>query len=187
MNIRLLSSGILLAIMVGQSGVTLEAEIPAAKTPVTVHIPAGSYIRGSDPDQRECGYLIDERAYGHSVTRKGRWYPGEHPSEKRHLPAYRITLTPIANAQYAAFVAATGLPAPDVDRATWKSYALILPWPRTRRHTWTGGRIGGGREAHPVVLVSKMDAVAYGGWLSRRTGKTWRLPTENEWEKAARG
>ena len=104
--------------MVGESGVTLEAEIPAAKTPVTVHIPAGSYIRGSDPDQRECGYLIDERAYGHSATRKGRWYPGEHPSEKRHLTAYRITLTPIANAQYAAFVAATGLPAPDVDRAT---------------------------------------------------------------------
>jgi formylglycine-generating enzyme required for sulfatase activity len=127
MNIRFLSSGILLAIMVGESGVTLEAEIPAAKTPVTVHIPAGSYIRGSDPDQRECGYLIDGRAYGHSATRKGRWYPGEHPSEKRHLPAYRITLTPIANAQYAAFVAATGLPALDVDRATWKSYALILP------------------------------------------------------------
>jgi formylglycine-generating enzyme required for sulfatase activity len=37
------------------------------------------------------------------------------------------------------------------------------------------------------VLVSKMDAIAYAGWLSRRTGKTWRLPTENEWEKAARG
>ena len=40
---------------------------------------------------------------------------------------------------------------------------------------------------HPVVLVSKMDAVAYAGWLSRRTGNTWRLPTEDEWEKAARG
>jgi formylglycine-generating enzyme required for sulfatase activity len=128
-----------------------------------------------------------ERAYGHSVTRKGRWYLGEHPSEKRHLPAYCITLTLIANAQYSAFVAATGRPAPDVDRATWKSYGLVHPWPRTRRHAWTGGRIGGGREAHPVVLVSKMDAIAYAGWLSRRTGKTWRLPTENEWEKAARG
>jgi formylglycine-generating enzyme required for sulfatase activity len=38
-----------------------------------------------------------------------------------------------------------------------------------------------------VVLVSHDDAGAYAAWFSEITGETWRLPTEIEWEKAARG
>ena len=39
----------------------------------------------------------------------------------------------------------------------------------------------------PVVAVSWLDAVAYCDWLSRRFSKKFRLPTEAEWERAARG
>lgn len=192
MNVSLPFWAGFVAITLGVTGISGAAEIPAPEIPVpelpvTVQIPAGSYIHGSDPAEREAGYRLDERAYGHSVTRKRRWYAGEYRRQTRRLPAYRITATPVTNAQYAAFVAATGHPAPDVDRATWKSYGLIHPWPRTRRHAWPDGRVPDDRGDHPVVLVSKADALAYARWLSRRTGKTWRLPAESEWEKAARG
>ena len=157
------------------------------RAPETVAVPAGAYLAGSDRAEREAAYRLDERAYGHSTTRRDQWYETEPARRSVTLPGYRIMRTPVINAQYAAFVAETGHRAPDVDTATWAGYRLAHPYARTRRHAWTGGRPPPGRDRHPVVLVSHADARAYAAWLGRRTGISWRLPTEAEWEKAARG
>jgi formylglycine-generating enzyme required for sulfatase activity len=82
------------------------------------------------------------------------------------LPDYAMARVPITNAQYQLFVAATEQPVPE---------------------HWPDGRIPKGLESHPVVYVSWYDAMAYCHWLSQVTGKTITLPSEAEWEKAARG
>lgn len=164
------------------------AEAPAdLPLPDLVPVPAGAFVFGSDRGEREAAYRLDEAAYGHARTRERKWYEFEADRGTRETPAFAICRTPITNRQYAAFVAATGHPAPDVDAATWQGYRLIHPYGRTRRHAWRGGTPPAGREDHPVVLVSHGDAEAYAAWLSDATGRRWRLPSELEWEKAARG
>ena len=155
--------------------------------PELVWIPPGPFVAGSDAAEREAAYRLDEQAYGHSVTRARGWYDAERPRTTIVLSGYHITRTPITNRQYAEFVAATGHPAPAVDRDTWDGYGLIHPYERTRPYQWTEDRPPEGKADHPAVLVSQADARAYAGWLSEATGRAWRLPSDREGEKAARG
>lgn len=155
--------------------------------PQVVEIPAGAFVAGSDAAEREAAYRLDEAGYGHRVTRERGWYDDEGPRRTERLPAFAITRTPVTNRLYAAFVAASGHAAPDVDRPAWASYGLVHPYERTRRHAWRQGAPPEGREGHPVVLVSHADAEAFADWLSAETGRRWRLPSALEWEKAARG
>lgn len=159
----------------------------AEQGPAVVEIPAGPFVFGSDRAEREAGYRLDEAAYGHRVTRDNKWYESEFARQRGETARYLITRTLVTNDQYRAFIEATGRPAPDVDRNTWRSYGLIHPWTRTRRHAWMDGAPPAGRAEHPVVLVSYDEAVAYAAWLTEVTAYRWRLPTEREWEKAARG
>jgi len=141
---------------------------------------------GSSDAERESAYRLDAAAYGHNRTRTQKWYDDE-PVKHLDLPAFQITTTPITNRQYLDFVRSTGHRVPNVDRRTWAQYGLIHPYSRTRRFAWAGGNVPKNRDRHPVVLVSHDDAQAYAQWISRSTGQVWRLPTEAEWEKAARG
>ncbi len=152
-----------------------------------IQIPAGNYILGSDRAEREAAYRLDEKAYGHSLTRTGRWYESERQRQTAHLPTYHITSRLVTNEDYRIFLKETDHRQPEVSRSLWQSYGLIHPFSRTQKFIWRERRYPEGREHHPVVLISWEDARSFAAWYSIRTGEQWQLPTEEQWEKAARG
>ncbi|MGH6961562.1 MAG: SUMF1/EgtB/PvdO family nonheme iron enzyme, partial [Dongiaceae bacterium] len=106
---------------------------------------------------------------GDVVTPAGRQAGPTGPAtsqERVRLDAFEISVHPLTNLQYKAFVDATGFAAPP---------------------HWTGGRIPAGMEQHPVIFVNRYDAEAYLAWRSRREKRVYRLPTGAEFEYAARG
>jgi formylglycine-generating enzyme required for sulfatase activity len=90
--------------------------------------------------------------------------PDERPVHEVEVCGFHIALTPVTRAQYAPFLDEAGFAPP--------------PW-------WADPLFG----AHdqPVVGVTWFEARAYVEWLSRRYSARYRLPTEAEWERAARG
>jgi formylglycine-generating enzyme required for sulfatase activity len=90
--------------------------------------------------------------------------PNEQPVHEVYVSAFEMALLPVTNRQYAAFLAARD---------------------REEPKFWRDARFNAAQQ--PVVGVSWSDAVAYCQWLSGGTGRGWRLPTEAEREKAARG
>ncbi|MFI0901122.1 formylglycine-generating enzyme family protein [Streptomyces sp. NPDC020983] len=85
------------------------------------------------------------------------WFMKESPRTRIHVPAFRIARTPVTVGRWALFAEATGAPVPH------------------------------GAQDHPVIGIPWAAAVAYCRWLGGRLGLGVRLPTEDEWERAARG
>jgi formylglycine-generating enzyme required for sulfatase activity len=93
----------------------------------------------------------------------------ETPQHEVYLDAYHIDIHEVTNRAYKKFVDATGHQVPFVD-AEWAA-----------PYNWINGTYPEGKSDYPVVLVSWEDAKAYAEYVGER------LPTEGEWEKAARG
>jgi formylglycine-generating enzyme required for sulfatase activity len=182
---KTLIQGCSLLLILGITAANAATEVPVKID--TVLIEAGEFTVGSDRAERESAYLMDEARYGHSATRKQQWYENEPALSQVNLSAFRIMKNLVTNTLYERFVRDTGHQAPDVDPKTWAGYKLIHPYKRTRQFAWRNQQPPADRHLHPVVMVSRGDAQAFASWLSKLTSQTWTLPTEQQWEKAARG
>jgi sulfatase modifying factor 1 len=134
--------------------------------PDLARIPAGDFLMGAADAE------VDER-----------------PVHRVSLGEFFIGRFPVTNDEYARFVRATGYPAPSV-----RELPLIASSGRDHMfrelaepYVWHDGQPPSAHGNHPVVLVRYDDATAYCEWSAKATGRAIRLPTEAEWEKAARG
>lgn len=141
-------------------------------------ITAGKFLMGTSEEQRT--YL--SRRYGFVQH----WTASEIPQQTVDLPEYFIDRTPVTNANFAEFVKATGYQTTgELLRTGWVKLGHRGGLVEVSGVNWAHPRGPGSTweeiPDHPVVLLSWHDTVAYAEWVGKR------LPTEAEWEKAARG
>lgn len=134
-----------------------------AKLPGMAEIAAVDFAMQVEFQVRECGF------YESVPTPGPAWGALHRPkllTREVKLGSYAIDLTPVTNAQFAAFIQAT--------RYRPRQLENFL------RH-WQNGAPPTDRADHPIVYVSIEDARAYAAWVGKR------LPTEEEWQHAAQG
>lgn len=153
-----------------------------------LRIPAGPYRSGSTAEERNRAYDDYQATAGGDSARRNNWFQFEPEAHDSELPAYKFDRHPVTQAAYAEFVAATGTPAPTISESDWKAQRFIQDYAtEVQRFNWNSGRLPQGREQHPVVLVPWKRAQAYCVWRGKLVGAARRLPSADEFEKAARG
>ena len=179
---RFLAYGLLLASFAGSARAADDKNLEFITNSIgmkLVHIPAGEFLMGSPESE------------------KARNANGEH--EKQHrvkiTKPFFLGVYDVTRGQFAQFVADTnykteaeldGKGAGGWDAKGDFNFAPKFVW--KPEYTWRNPGMFGKQQTddHPVVAISWNDAQAYCDWLSKTEGKTYRLPTEAEWEYACR-
>jgi formylglycine-generating enzyme required for sulfatase activity len=130
----------------------------SSQTPEHVILMPGRFLMGSGPDEQQAA--LDAGARKAWLEREGPRHPVTISRQ------FAIGRLPVTVGQWREFVVAT----------QWKSSGEV---------NWAAPGFMQ-TDDYPVVGISWHDAVLYTRWLSTRTGKRYRLPTETEWEYACR-
>ncbi|MGZ5198494.1 MAG: SUMF1/EgtB/PvdO family nonheme iron enzyme [Telluria sp.] len=130
----------------------------SSQAPELVVLPPGRFLMGSGPGEQQAALEAGARKA---------WLEREVPRHPKTIAhPFAIGRLPVTVGQWREFVVATG----------WKSSGDV---------SWAAPGFMQ-TDDHPVVGISWHDAQLYVRWLSTRTGKRYRLPTEAEWEYACR-
>ena len=126
-----------------------------------VSIPEGTFLMGSTPEEAKAAY---EDAKLRSSMLERHTFDAELPRHQVYLSAYEISRYEITNAQYRVFIESTNRPAPRGHNG---------------EEIWADETLSG--DTQPIVGVTWFDAQAFAEWIGGS------LPTEAQWERAARG
>ena len=111
-------------------------------------------------------------------------YHIEMPVHEVCISAFSMSPFTVTRKEFSIFVSATGYKT-DAERGAGCYVHRNGKWDRSTLASWHAPGFDQS-DNHPVTCVSWNDASAYASWLSSREGRTFRLPTEAEWEYAAR-
>jgi len=146
---------------------TLDLSSPSNKGSIgmTKRIPAGVFRMGS------------------------RFHAREYPPRLAQVAEFQIAQTPVTVSQYEAFIQSKAVK----DKRWWSDEGWdwlngqAEGWGRKNRELPDGWAAQANKSFHPVTGVTAYEAEAYCAWLGETKNKSIRLPTEEEWEFAARG
>ena len=151
-----------------------EADATSVVGMTFAHVPAGQFTMGSPEDERgaSCAYSSEH----------GRYLPTEIQHSVRISRAFLMGACTVTRGQFSVFVDATGY-VTDAERTGFAYVSNRMG--KVEGVSWRNPSLEQGDD-HPVVCVSWNDALSFCGWLNDKEGKRYRLPTEAEWEYAAR-
>jgi formylglycine-generating enzyme required for sulfatase activity len=141
-----------------------------AECPAMVVIPPGHFTMGSSDAEKQW-------AASHGGSKGA--VSDEAPQHEVTLPSFALGKYDVTRGEYAAFVRATGYSSRDACGHG------LGKWDPDPKFSWQDPGFTQ-TDRDPVVCVSWNDAQAYAAWLSKKTSHTYRLPSEAEWEYAAR-
>jgi formylglycine-generating enzyme required for sulfatase activity len=157
-------------LLAAKKAVTASAKAsPVFIEPEMVTVPAGEFIMG----------CLEERD-----DVEGGCYGDEKPAHKVMLESFLLAKYPVTLKAFRVFIQATHYQTTAEQKGS--AYGLVDgKWDNHKGLHWQ--QVGFEQsETHPVVCISWHDTQAYIQWLNQRSGQTYRLPSEAEWEYAAR-